>query len=138
MAPPRADRINRLSTMSKWMMPLPTVFATSVPTKKTAAKLKKVAQRTAYFGERTRVETTVEMELAESWKPLRKSKTNATRTRNMTKPIESTMFQDDPFYNVGHIFTIINGLFKELKNIFPFNKLNSVFLVFKKIGHNSS
>jgi len=38
---------------------LPIVCATAVPTKKTAAKLKKAAQMTAYFGERTRVETTV-------------------------------------------------------------------------------
>ena len=32
---------------------------------------------TARFGDRTRVETTVAMELAESWNPFRKSKTSA-------------------------------------------------------------
>jgi hypothetical protein len=42
------------------------VWATCVPIKNAATKLKKAAQRTAYFGERTRVETIVEMELEES------------------------------------------------------------------------
>ncbi len=41
--------------------------------------------RTARRGERTRVETTVAIELAESWKPLMKSKTKATRTIRRTK-----------------------------------------------------
>ena len=45
-----------------------------------AAKLKKAAQMTGFPGVSTRVETTVAMELAASWKPLRKSKMNATRT----------------------------------------------------------
>ena len=47
-------------------MPRPTVLATSVPMKKAATKLKNAAQRTAYLGDNTLVETTVEMELAES------------------------------------------------------------------------
>jgi hypothetical protein len=34
--------------------------------KNAATKLKKAAQRTAYLGERTRVETTVDIEFAES------------------------------------------------------------------------
>ena len=40
-------------------------------------KLKKPAQTTAKPGVRTRVETTVAMELAASWNPFRKSKTRA-------------------------------------------------------------
>ena len=51
---------------------------------KEATKLKKAAQRTACLGVRTRVETTVAMEFAESWKPLIKSKTYAVRTIKMT------------------------------------------------------
>ncbi len=61
-------------------MPDPTVLATAVPKPIAAAKLKKAAQMTAFPGVSTRVETTVAMELAASWKPLRKSKMNATRT----------------------------------------------------------
>ena len=60
-------------------MPWPRVFATWVPRTKAATKLKKAAQTTAFCGERTRVETTVAIEFAASWKPLRKSKTSATR-----------------------------------------------------------
>ena len=43
-----------------------------------AMKLKKAAQITAAPGLSTRVETTVAMELAASWKPLMKSNTRAT------------------------------------------------------------
>lgn len=60
------------------IIPLPSVFATAVPTTKSAAKLKNAAQNTAFTGLSTRVPTTVAIEFAESWKPLMKSKANAT------------------------------------------------------------
>ena len=56
---------------------LPMVLATLVPKRNAATKLKNAAQITAVAGERTRVETMVAMELAASWKPLRKSNTSA-------------------------------------------------------------
>ena len=46
--------------------------------------MKNAAQTTATPGESTRVETTVAMELALSWKPLMKSKTSATATITRT------------------------------------------------------
>jgi hypothetical protein len=76
------------------------VLATWTPTKNTAANSKKAAHRTAYLGGRTLVDTMVEIALAESWKPLRKSKTRATRMRKITNPKESGMFQDDTFYYI--------------------------------------
>jgi hypothetical protein len=73
---------------SKWMIPLPMVLATLswTPQSTGAAemKLKKAAQATAFMGVSTRVETTVAIELAASWKPLMKSKPRATRTSPMT------------------------------------------------------
>ena len=63
------------------------VLATAVPTTNAATKLKNAAQKTATPGERTRVETTVAMELALSWKPLMKSKISAT---TMTARTNST------------------------------------------------
>jgi hypothetical protein len=57
--------------------PFPIVLATAVPNAKAAAKLKKAAQKTARKGLRTRVDTTVAIELAESCIPLMKSKTRA-------------------------------------------------------------
>src|SRR5215204_3553039 len=50
--------------------PLPIVFATCVPSTANATKLKNAAHTTASLGESTRVETTVAIELAASWKPL--------------------------------------------------------------------
>ena len=57
-------------TIDRSTMPAPTVFATAVPARNAAAKLKNAAQMTALPGVRTRVETTVAIELAASWKPL--------------------------------------------------------------------
>ena len=68
------------STIEMSIIPLPIVFATAVPTVNAARKLKDAAQITAGSGLSTRVPTTVAMEFAESWKPLLKSKMNATRT----------------------------------------------------------
>lgn len=63
----------------------PIVFATSVQTMKTAIKLKLAAQRTAYFGERTLVDTTVAIELALSCIPFVKSKAKAIAIIRHTK-----------------------------------------------------
>ena len=60
------------------IIPLPMVLATAVPNANAAAKLKNAAQTTAFPGDSTRVETTVAIELAASWKPLMKSNASAT------------------------------------------------------------
>jgi hypothetical protein len=62
------------------MIPFWIAFATSSPAVNAAVKLKNAAQMTAASGLKTRVPTIVAMEFAESWKPLMKSKTNATNT----------------------------------------------------------
>ena len=46
------------------------VSATCVLKMRNAMKFQNAAHITAYFGERTRVDTTVAIELAASWKPL--------------------------------------------------------------------
>ena len=66
------------------MMPLPIVAATLRWKTRKAMKLKKAAHRTAARGVSTRVETTVAIELAESWKPLRKSKASARAISSQT------------------------------------------------------
>ena len=66
MAPSSPASTTYWVTMSSWTMPLPMVFATAVPRKKAATKLKNAAQTTASLGESTRVETTVAMLLAAS------------------------------------------------------------------------
>ena len=66
IAPIKPPRITFGSTIFTSIMPLPTVFATAVPTVKAAAKLKNAAHTTAWSGLRTRVPTIVAMEFAES------------------------------------------------------------------------
>jgi hypothetical protein len=58
-------------------MILAMVLATATPNPNAAAKLKKAANITAFLGERTFVETTVDIEFAESWNPFVKSKIRA-------------------------------------------------------------
>ena len=79
MAPMSPARITSWLTTLRSIIPLPSVLATWVPITKAATKLKKAAHSTAFCGESTRVETTVAMEFAASWKPFRKSKASATR-----------------------------------------------------------
>ena len=69
-------------------MPLPIVEATVVPNIRKAIKLKNAAQMTACLGDKTLVETMVEMELAASCMPLVKSKT---RAMTMMKIINSKL-----------------------------------------------
>ena len=52
------------------IMPLPIVLATAVPNVNAARKLNTAAQITACPGVSTRVDTTVAIEFAASWKPL--------------------------------------------------------------------
>ncbi len=70
IAPIRAARITAEVTIVMSIIPEPTVLATAVPKMNAAAKLKNAAHTTARPGDSTRVETTVAMELAASWKPL--------------------------------------------------------------------
>src|SRR5512136_901149 len=77
MAPMRAARciqgmelMGTKSSLTRLLM----VLATATPKAKAATKLKTAAKRTACLGERTLVDTTVEMAFAESWKPFVKSK----------------------------------------------------------------
>ena len=78
MAPISAAKITYALACFGSMIPLAIALATAVPKMNAAAKLKKAAHTTASFGDNTRVETTVAMLFAASWKPLMKSKTSAT------------------------------------------------------------
>src|SRR6266849_10076081 len=81
MAPSSPARRTCWLMSSMWIMPLPMVLATAVPKTKAAMKFQKAAQTTARKGVRTRVETTVAMELAASCQPFENSKA---RVRKMT------------------------------------------------------
>jgi hypothetical protein len=66
IAPDNPPKITAKLTTSMSTIPEPTVLATAVPKVKAATKLKNAAQMTARPGDRTRVETTVAIELAAS------------------------------------------------------------------------
>ncbi len=66
----RPARITDEVTIVMSTIPEPMVLATAVPKMNAATKLKKAAQTTALPGDSTRVDTTVAIELAASWKPL--------------------------------------------------------------------
>src|SRR3954466_9707641 len=91
-------------------MPWPMVCATAVPSRKAATKLKKAAQATARRGESTRVETTVAMELAASWNPLKKSKPSATTTMRTTARLtgRSSLLQGDRLDDVGDVLVPVH------------------------------
>src|SRR4051812_5937928 len=86
------------------------VAAILVPKIRNAAKLKNAAHATARRGESTRVETTVAMEFAASWNPLKKSKPSATATMRTTSRVirRSRLFQGDRFNDVGDVFAAIH------------------------------
>src|SRR3977135_4128935 len=91
------------------------VAATARPKTRRATKLKNAAQITAQCGLSTRVETTVAIELAASWKPFMKSKASASRIRNTTiwKLIDmraglgSGILDDDALDDIGHVLALV-------------------------------
>src|SRR5215218_5232856 len=99
---------------------LPTVLANAVWKTRKAMKLKKAAQTTASRGVSTRVETTVAIELAASWKPLVKSNTSASRTMAPTETrARSGMLDDDGLHRVGHVLEVVQGLLELLDDVLP-------------------
>src|SRR5580700_1493256 len=102
-------------------MPLPMVAATAVPKTKAAMKFQNAAQATARSGVRTRVETTVAMELAASCQPLENSKARVrkmTRIRSEKLVIgESGALDDDAFDYVGDVFTFVDGGFDDFEDL---------------------
>src|SRR3954452_1890740 len=86
-----------------------------------ATKLKKAAQATASCGDKTRVETTVAIEFAESCKPLMKSKasampirpisTGSARVGSMCGSSSSGVIDDDAFNLVGYVLEPVEHAF---------------------------
>src|SRR6266849_9274715 len=117
------------------MMPLPMVLATFTPPPKAAMKLKKAAQKTATRGESTRVETTVAMELAASWKPLMKSKISAsamspTTMANMSPPKRTSsqlrVFEHDALDDVGNVLAAVGGGLHQVVDLLPLDDAQGI------------
>src|SRR5512139_1059468 len=130
MAPIRPARTTSRVTTVRSIMPWPRVFATWVPRTKAATKLKKAAHTTAFWGERTRVETTVAMELAASWKPFRKSNVSATRMMRTISgasigiAARSSVLYRDVAHDVGEVLAAVAGLLEPLVDLLPLQDLD--------------
>jgi hypothetical protein len=72
-------------TISSRTKPLPTVAATAVPNVRGATKFQNAAQMTAHSGRRTRVDTTVAIELAASCQPFVKSNARLITTMTLSR-----------------------------------------------------
>ena len=93
--PNRAQRLSERRTNAGSLPWIETIFeivlATPCWKMNSATKLKTVAHKTASRGDSTRVDTTVAIEFAASWKPLKKSKVSArTTTLMMRMSVAST------------------------------------------------
>ena len=77
IAPMRPAKITALVKTDGSTTSFAIVAATAVPKIRNDAKLKNAAHATACCGESTRVDTTVAIEFAASWKPLKKSNDKA-------------------------------------------------------------
>src|SRR5262249_54800133 len=92
---PKSPAVTTASVIaSGCTVPLPIVVATLVSNTRNAMKLKTAAHATAQRGDSTRVDTTVAIELAASWKPLTKSKTSARPTIATTTQSSGILDQD--------------------------------------------
>src|SRR5918999_15468 len=98
----------------------PTVLATWVWKTRKATKLNSAAQTTATRGASTRVETTVAIELAASWKPLEKSNTRARTTMATTVTrARSGILDDDGLHRVGDVLEAVERLLELLDDVLP-------------------
>src|SRR5262249_31915880 len=106
-------------------VPLPIVLATCRPKIRNATKLKNAAHTTACRGESTRVETTVAIELAASWKPLMKSNASASPMMAMTSQV-SGILQDDPLDHVGHVLAAVRRGLQRLDDLHPLDGVHGI------------
>src|SRR5713226_3408874 len=140
MAPRSPARITHWSTTLVSTTPLPTVVATWTPKPNAATKLKNAAHTTAWSGVNTRVETTVAIELAASWKPLMKSKTSATKTMKTTgvntegRAVSSRHLEDDPLDDVRDVLAAVGDGLHRLVDLLPLDHLHGVALLLEHRG----
>src|SRR5207247_8792172 len=133
--PSSPARTTHCSTTHVSTTPLPTVVATWTPKPNAATKLKNAAHTTAWSGVSTRVETTVAIELAASWKPLMKSKTSATKMMKTTavntegRAIGSRHLEDDPLDDVRHVLAAVGDRLHRLVDLPPLDPLDGASLL---------
>src|SRR5258706_16469425 len=110
-------------------------------------KLNAAAQITANPGVRTRVDTTVAMELAASWNPFRKSKASARTMMMMTYVVmerqalsrlpdadrTSVVLDDDPLQDVGHVLAVVGRRFETSIQLLPLDEFAEIARLLKEL-----
>ena len=133
MAPIRPPKITAEVTTARSIMPPPTVAATAVPKPNAARKLKIAAQMTAWPGVSTRVETTVAIELAASWKPLMKSKMSATaisaEDRQQRGIHALAVLDDHAFEQIADVLAAVGRRLEEVEDLLPLDDGDRIALL---------
>src|SRR5262245_17181347 len=95
-----------------------------------AMKFASAAHSTAMRGDSTRVETTVAIEFAASWKPLMMSNSNATTIVATTMVVRSIsgVLEDHALDDVRHVLAAIRGALEVLVDLFPLDDRDRVLL----------
>src|ERR1041385_4122674 len=112
------------------------VFATPVWKMNSATKLNVAAHSTAIRGDSTRVDTTVAIEFAASWKPLMMSKISATEmvTMTMVPTSISGVLEDHALDDVGDVLAAIGCVLEVLVDLFPLDHGDRVLLLLEQAG----
>src|SRR6266542_2987499 len=153
IAPMSAAKTTRRTTVvpsalrwAKSTIPVPIVAATlsSAPHRTGAAetKLKKAAHATAQSGVSTRVETTVAIEFAASWKPLMKSKARATAMSRTTVAMSmgggSGVLEDDALDDVRDVLSPIGRILDEVDDLLPLHHGERVVPSLEELRHRTA
>src|SRR3954447_8028643 len=118
-----------------------TVSATFGANKNMATKLKNAAHTTAVCGLSTRVETTVAIELAASWKPLMTSNDSAMAMVMTTRSeilIYLRVLQDHAFDDVGDVLAAIGRVLEVLVDLLPLDDGARVLLFVEQARHRDA
>src|SRR5258708_6861882 len=127
------------------------VFATAVPSRNAATKLKNAAHSTASLGDSTRVDTTVAILFAASWNPFRKSKVSATRIVTIRSRRSGFtkfscgrsrenlgVFQDHGFEHVGDVLGFVSRSFQKFDQFLDLDQCDGILFLIEQLPDRGS
>src|SRR5690349_10541235 len=139
-------KITRLSTTPGWTIPFPIVVATATPNPNAATKLKNAAHATAARGVSTRVDTTVAIEFAASWKPFMKSNASATRMRATTtasmaraeRAAGSAVLERHAFDHVRDVLAAVDRVLEVVVDLLPLDDVDGIAALPEEPRHRAA
>src|SRR5215831_2748645 len=105
-----------------------------------ATKLNTAAQITAILGDSTRVDTTVAIELAASWKPLITSKISAVTivTMTMGRVVMLGVLEDHALDDVGDVLAAVGGGLEVLVDLLPLDHQDRILLFLEQASDRAA